>query len=298
MKIIDAHLHMGDIYRGRTILKPLKRVPFGLTTINEMIGYKGALRKKPKISSRFLGDIAFRESCQRVRFCDPERYIKVFKKNDIWRGVLLPVEPSVTTDFILNVCKKHSEFIPFASVDFSKGDFIDQLKRYMEKGAKGLKIHPVLQMIRPDDSRLLKLMEEFQKYSLPAYFHAGPARLGMKWTEVETFAYPKNFPNLVKQFPRVNFIFAHMGLGFFEEIISMARAFGNVYFDTSFQPECNVSKALKRAGPEKVVFGSDFPIGSQSATLKILKYVVKDSAQLEMVLSKNIMKLIGLKDER
>ncbi|MEW5692098.1 MAG: amidohydrolase family protein, partial [Candidatus Hydrogenedentota bacterium] len=100
--------------------------------------------------------------------------------------------------------------------------------------------------------------------------------------------------NLLKKFPKMKFIFAHMGLEYYNIVIEMALKFKNIYLDTSFQAPKTILKALQNLGCERLIFGSDFPLVKQETTLNILKTSIKDNSVLERILSKNIIELLGL----
>ncbi|MEW5692168.1 MAG: amidohydrolase family protein, partial [Candidatus Hydrogenedentota bacterium] len=277
MNIIDAHTHIGDIYTGTQIQYPLDKIPFGLVSILELLKFNRPYPRSKKNSSRLLGDIAYMESCKRVQLCKPETYIEIFKKNGVNKAILLPIEPNVKTEYVIELSKKYQEFIPFASVDFSQTDYLARLKFNIENGCKGIKIHPVIQKIHPEDERIANILEEFSKYNLPVCFHTGPARAGFIKIDAEKFAYPENFINLLKKFPKMKFIFVHMGLEYYNIVIEMALKFKNIYLDTSFQPPKTILKALQNLGCERLIFGSDFPLVKQETTLNILKTSIKDN---------------------
>lgn len=292
MNIIDAHIHIGDIYTGIPVKQPLSRLPFGLTSINEILGFKRPFPEGVDSENRLTGDIAFMESCRRAQFSIPERYIDTFKENGISHAVVLPIEPNVSTSYVLEIAGKYKEFIPFASVDFNSPDYILSLRNYMSSGCKGIKIHPVLQKIHPEDKRIYNLLEEFAEYNLPVYFHSGPARVSFVKTEIETYAHPRNFLKILGDFPKINFIFAHMGLKYYDAVIEMSVKYKNLFFDTSFQSKDKVLKAFYRAGPERIIYGSDFPLSGMKAPIKVLKAVIKDKKVLKMIFAENISKLM------
>jgi len=294
MKIIDSHIHIYDIYNGFKIIKPRNKLPYGLINILEWRGFKRPGGQK-KQSNRLIGDIVFYECCKRTEFCEPELYIKEFKNNNIVKSIIMPIEPFVKTIQTLKVCKKHKEFITFASVDFLKENYIDDLHNYMKLGCKGLKIHPVIQQILPSDKRILNLLEEYQKYNLPACIHVGPCRAGFSEIEAEKYAYPNQVIKLIKLFPKINFIFAHMGLQFYKEVLEYAYKYENIYLDTSFQPIEILKKAENMVGSERIIFGSDFPLLSQKSVIRIIKKSFqKNSLKLENILYNNINRLIKL----
>lgn len=296
MEIIDSHTHINDIFFGFRIAKPIAEIPFGLVSIREWLGFRRPPGTGTK-SGRLLGDIAFVESCRRVQLCEPENYYRHMDRNGIATSILLPIEPNVRTQEVLQISGSYERLKAFASIDFyqSAGDCIEQLHRHMAAGCLGLKIHPVLQFVRPDSEKLLRVLGEYERYGKPVCIHAGPCRAAIAETDSESYTSAEFIGVLLKRFPKINFIVAHMGHEYFPEFFDLARTCANVYFDTSFQPASVLRKALSIVGEDRIVFGSDFPLVSQSSVLRVVRKAYGDrSTVLEKVLAKNIKVLCGL----
>ena len=314
MEIIDSHIHVGDIYTGRPILRPLTRVPLGLLTVLERLGYRNPmqlLKSGPppdpddlppgpddvppaKGLGRLLGDIGYMEVCRRVQAGTPENMLRLLREAGISRAVLLPVEPMTTSDEALRLAREQGAFIPFVSPDFTRADCAERVRAHAVSGARGLKIHPVFQEIRPDDPRLLEVLEAFAPTGLPVCFHAGPARKGFVPSPVEGYAHPLLLEKAVAAFPQVPFIFAHMALEYAPLAVELARRHRNIFLETSIQPARSIKSALQALGPERLLFGSDCPLGSPAVTLRNIRQACRDTSALALVLALNIKRLCRL----
>ena len=292
-KIIDAHCHMYDIYNGFDIKRPLKKIPFGLMTILEWLRFKrpGGQQKE---SGRLLGDWVFVESCRRTQVCEPDVYLDYFDRNGIAQAMMMPIAPAVSTEKILSVCENNKRFLPFASVDFNRPDPVSDLERYMAKGCRGLKIHPVLQSVHPHSEKMYRVLEAFRKYRLPVSIHAGPCRAGVVEIEAENFARPDLIEKPVADFKDIRFIFAHMGLQYYEAVLKMAAAFKNIYLDTSFQPVAVLQAAESAVGSGRIVFGTDFPLLNPAAVIRVVKKAFRSAEALDNIFYKNIEFLANL----
>lgn len=103
---------------------------------------------------------------------------------------------------------------------------------------------------------------------------------------------------LAPEYPDVNFIIAHLG-SFSDDwrahqrVIDQLVRFDNVYTDTAGVRRFDyIVQAIKRAGPHKVLFGSDGPWLHPSVELhkiKVLNLPVKDEA---LVLGENAYRLL------
>lgn len=302
--IIDAHIHCGDIYTGRTIEFPLKRPPFGLLTVLEWLRYENPTRlggrSKPGSDGkegslgRLLGDISYMEVCKRVQVSEPEVLMGLARGAGIGRAVVLPVEPFTRGGDTLAVARAHPFFIPFTSPDFTSPDCAHKLRCDLAEGARGLKIHPVLQDIELCDPRVEAALEEFAPSGLPVCIHTGPARNGFVKTRAESYAHPDAIASLARRFPSVPFIMAHMGLIYADTAMDIALRQANMYLETSMQPLRVVRKAVQTTGPGKLIFGSDFPLGNPKVSLDIVRKAVPDKTAQADVLGGTISRLTGL----
>jgi uncharacterized protein len=293
VRIIDAHIHIYDIYNGFDIKRPLKKIPFGLLTVLEWLRFirPGGQQKK---SGRMLGDWIFMESCRRMQVCQPDVYLDYFDQNGIAQAMIMPIAPAVSTEKVLSVCENNNRFFPFASVDFSRPDPASDLERYMAKGCRGLKIHPVLQSVHPHSEKMYRVLDAFKKYQLPVTIHVGPCRAGVVEIEAENFARPELMEKPVTDFKDIRFIFAHMGLQYYESVLRMATVFENIYLDTSFQPVAVLQAAESAVGSGRIVFGTDFPLLNPKAVIRVVKKAFRSTEALENIFYKNIERLAKL----
>jgi len=308
MEIIDSHIHVGDIYSGRPILSPLSKIPRGLLSVLEGLGYRNPmqlLRGKALLPGpaelpgaeglgRLLGDIGYMEVCRRVQAGTAENALRLLGRAGIGRAVLLPVEPMTSSEDALRLAAENDAFIPFASADFSRASAPGRVAALAAAGAKGLKLHPVFQEIRPDDPRVFEVLEEFASTGLPVCFHAGPARKGFVASAVENYAHPLLLEKAVAAFPQIPFIFAHMALEFAPLAVELAERHKNLHLETSIQPAKSIALALAALGPERLIYGSDWPLGSPQTTLRNIRTACPNLADRARILAGNIKRLCRL----
>ncbi|HIE22730.1 MAG TPA: amidohydrolase [Candidatus Korarchaeota archaeon] len=126
---------------------------------------------------------------------------------------------------------------------------------------------------------------------------------------------------IVEAHPNAKIIFAHLGNMrneiLADEVIRLAEDRSNVYLDTSYvRFNWKIADALERAGPEKLIFGSDGPLIHplcELAKIKVLKFLAGAETTMggtkpitilkewreeyeEMILYRNIARLIGLEE--
>jgi uncharacterized protein len=104
---------------------------------------------------------------------------------------------------------------------------------------------------------------------------------------------------LAPQYPDVNFIIPHLGSfagdwRAHQQVVDQLVRYPNVYADSSgVQRFDYLVQAVKQAGPEKLLFGSDGPWlhpGVELAKIRLLRLTAKDEA---LVLGGNIRLLLG-----
>lgn len=294
MEIIDAHTHIRDIFLGHPIASPIREIPFGLVTIREWMGFWRPPGTSTE-SGRLMGDIAFLESCRRIQLCEPDAYYEHMDRNKISSSVILPIAPMVSTEEVLEIAEKYKRFRVFASPDFRSPNPAEKIHQFMCAGCVGLKIHPVLQFVRPDAKPVEEILSDFAQYGKPVCIHAGPCRAGIAKTYSEEYSSAEHVAPMVRKYPKIPFIVAHMGHEYYSAFFDLARECENVYFDTSFQPVAVLRKALEVVGEDRILFGSDFPLVSQASVLRVVQKAYGHNPRvLEKVLAKNVKALCGI----
>jgi predicted TIM-barrel fold metal-dependent hydrolase len=107
------------------------------------------------------------------------------------------------------------------------------------------------------------------------------------------------FYQVIKAFPETTWILAHWGgrLPFYGLLKKEApEAFRNVYFDTAASPfiyrPVIYRVVAEMVGPEKIIFGSDYPLLPPSRYLKEMAEAGLPEDWQEMILGKNLARLL------
>lgn len=176
------------------------------------------------------------------------------------RFVILPVamRPDRTrhiNDFILEQVAAEPRFFGFGTVHAAMENIVDETDYIMEKGLRGIKMHPDSQVFAIDDPRLLPVYEHIQG-KLPVIFHMGDHRFD--------YSHPARLRRVLDMFPRLQVIAAHFGA---YEIYQQAYEHlkdTNCFFDVSsslmFMGEGVAENYVNLYGAERFVYGSDYPM--------------------------------------
>lgn len=179
--------------------------------------------------------------------------------------------------------------VPFMRVNpnFGPEASVETVQKYAAMGAKGIKFHPKWDggYETNDPEIVYPAVEEAGKHGLTCLFHTGEV-----WN-----ASPALLGYMARDFPHVNFICGHMGTADgFHEAIGAAKQLENYFLDTTeLWPPTVIAKAVRYAGADRVLFGSDMPYIPAAAELdKITRHSGLNDDDLRLVLGENLARLV------
>lgn len=187
----------------------------------------------------------------------------LLKKGDevgIDRFVILPVavRPDRTrhiNEFILEQVATQPRFIGFGTIHAGMENIADETQFIMDKGLKGIKMHPDTQEFAIDDPRLFPAYENIQG-KLPVIFHMGDERYN--------YSHPAQLRKVLELFPRLQVIAAHFGgYGMYETAYELLHDKDCIYDVSSsmmFMEDGVAEKYIRKYGVERMAFGTDYPL--------------------------------------
>jgi predicted TIM-barrel fold metal-dependent hydrolase len=201
------------------------------------------------------------------------------------------------------VAREHPELVAFISLDPSMGDedAAQEVRRTVDLGARGVKLHPAAQRYYPSDRRLWSAYEEAQTRGLPVISHSGAAAEG----GIESpHARPRQFKEVLEAFPRLTLVLAHLGLGCLEESQEMAGRYPNLFFDSSAAingtvetppfPDEEAVEIVRRLGIERVLFASDWPWFHPHRDAERIDRLPLSNDQKRLFLRENALRVLRL----
>jgi hypothetical protein len=214
----------------------------------------------------------------------------------IERSVLLPIDlPLVSQNArtYLEVTRPHAEIVCFGSVHPLSLDLAGKLDAQKAAGARGVKVHPAAQMIRPDHPRAMKLYRLCGERGLIVLFHCGPVgiepRPGRRRSQVRLYQ------PAVAENPDTIFILGHAGALQFDLALELAHRYPNVWLETASQSLPVVRRMVSEAPPDRILFGSDWPFYSQAMALsKALIATEGNEPARRRLLHENAARLLDL----
>jgi predicted TIM-barrel fold metal-dependent hydrolase len=148
------------------------------------------------------------------------------------------------------------EILPFVRLDLDETP-VEEARRCIDLGARGIKLHPRAQRFLPDDPRLEPVFGLAAERRVPVLIHGG-----------------RGLPPIADSLARLldrhcppALIVAHAGI---VDLAAMARNFAGrpgVFFDTSVWSPLDLLDLYRLIPPEQVVYASDYPYGRQPNSL-------------------------------
>lgn len=182
--------------------------------------------------------------------------------------------------------------MPFASVRPGDAAALDELRTHAAAGARGVKLHPEVQRFFPDAPEAMEIYAECDRLGLVVVFHAG--RSGIEPERLRPYALMRHYRPAVAEFPGVRFVFGHGGARDLEDALPIAREHRNVWLGLSSLGLQQIDRARAVLGPERLVFGSDWPFYHLATTLaKILIVAGDDPAARDLMLRGSAERLLA-----
>ena len=148
------------------------------------------------------------------------------------------------------------ELIPFVRLDLNETP-IEEATRCLDRGARGIKLHPRAQRFLPDDPRLEPVFELAADRRVPILIHGGRGLPPIA----------DSLARLVTKHEPPALIIAHAGI---VDLAAMAENFAGragVFFDTSVWSPLDLLDLFRLVPPEQIVYASDYPYGRQPNSL-------------------------------
>lgn len=217
------------------------------------------------------------------------------KEAGISQFVILPVSvtPGHTrhiNDFILSQTALHDEFIGFGTVHARMENIGDETQYILDKGLRGIKMHPDTQRFDIDDPDLFPMYEAVAG-RIPVILHMGDQRYN--------YSHPARLRRVLELFPKLDVIAAHFGgYSMYEEGYRQLKD-KNCVFDISssmmFMEEGVAERYINAYGAERMAYGTDYPLWDPVTEVqRFLKLKLTDG-QFEQIAHKTAQRILKLK---
>jgi len=215
-------------------------------------------------------------------------------------SLLLPIDFPVLSQnagVALGAARKEPRLLSFGSVHPYAADPERRLDDQLAQGALGIKMHPAVQLVRPDARRADALYKMCARREMIVLWHCGPVgiegRLPRYLSQVRFYEKP------IAENPSTKFVLGHSGALQFEQALELQRRYPNVWLETSSQSVSSIRRMVERADPERIVHGSDWPF--YHPAISIAKILIATEGKKELrhkMLWANAAALLGIDRKR
>jgi uncharacterized protein len=146
--------------------------------------------------------------------------------------------------------------VPFCRVNPHE-DAVREAERSLERGARGIKLHPRAEEFTLDHPAVRSLAALADERGLPILIHAGRGIPALGLHAVE----------LAGEFPNARLILAHAGICDLSWIWRVAADHPNLLFDTAWWMPADLETLFSLVPPGQIVFASDSPYGNPAISL-------------------------------
>ena len=180
--------------------------------------------------------------------------------------------------------RSEGRLIPFVRLDLT-ADPIAEAERCLDRGARGIKLHPRAQRFALNDERLAPVFALAAERRVPILIHGGRGLPPIA----------DHLAALVERYPEAQLIVAHAGIA---DLAGLAGKLGGrpgVFFDTSVWSALDLLDLYRQVAPEQVLFASDYPYGQEPSMLLITVLTARaagfDDEQLRNVLGRSARRI-------
>lgn len=227
---------------------------------------------------------------------DTDTLLKLMDRGGIARAVIhsaamVPSKAGAVNRFIAGEVNAHpGRFIGFGTLhpDMTADEIHAELKNALALGLKGIKIHNDMIRVAIDDPKMDKIYDACQDVC-PLLLHMGDRRYH--------YDTPSQLPYVLRNFPRLKVIGAHMG-GYsqWDEAKEYLKK-ENVIVDCSSSRfvlgDRGIYDLIRFFGPDRVLFGSDFPMWDPADELASILRMDFSDEEKEKILHKNAEDLLN-----
>jgi predicted TIM-barrel fold metal-dependent hydrolase len=173
--------------------------------------------------------------------------------------------------------RSEGRLIPFVRLDLTTTP-LEEARRCLDRGARGIKLHPRAQAFALSDERLQPVFELAVERDVPILIHGGRGLPPIA----------RDLEALVTRNEGVQLIVAHAGIADMAGLAGCLCGLPGVFFDSSVWSGLDLLDLYRQVAPEQVLYASDYPYGRQPNSLLVAVRTAKlagfDDKQLRLML--------------
>jgi uncharacterized protein len=159
---------------------------------------------------------------------------------------------------LAHATRSSGRLVPFVRLDLTASP-LDEARRALDLGARGIKLHPRAQAFALDDERLGPIFQLACERAVPILIHGGRGLPPIA----------AHLESLVRRNEGVQLIVAHAGIADMAGLAGRLGGIQGVFFDTSVWSAVDLLDLFRQVPPEQIVYASDYPYGRQPNSLLV-----------------------------
>jgi predicted TIM-barrel fold metal-dependent hydrolase len=154
--------------------------------------------------------------------------------------------------------RSQGRLVPFVRLDLTE-EPLDEARRGLDLGARGIKLHPRAQRFMLNDERLAPIFALAAERRVPILIHGGRGLPPIA----------EELRRLVDAHPGSLLIIAHAGIADLGNLAACFAGKRGVFFDTSVWSAVDLLDFFHLVPPEQVLYASDYPYGRQPNSMML-----------------------------
>jgi predicted TIM-barrel fold metal-dependent hydrolase len=188
-------------------------------------------------------------------------------------------------DMVIEAARQsNGTLVPFCRLDPNESP-VSEAERCLEKGAKGIKLHPRAENFTLDHPEVRNIVALADERRLPVLIHAGRGIPALGLHAVE----------LAGAFPDARLILAHAGICDLSWIWRVAADHPNLLFDSAWWMPADLTALFSLVPPGQILFASDAPYGatglSAAFQLRIALHVGLSPEQVRCIAAEQSLRI-------
>jgi len=173
--------------------------------------------------------------------------------------------------------RSEGRLVPFVRLDLTAKP-LEEARRCLDLGARGIKLHPRAQAFALSDERLQPVFALAVERDVPILIHGGRGLPPIS----------EDLEALVRRNEGVRLIIAHAGIADMGGLAGRLGGIPGVFFDTSVWSGLDLLDLYRQVAPEQILYASDYPYARQPNSLLVAVRTAKlagfDDKQLRLML--------------
>jgi predicted TIM-barrel fold metal-dependent hydrolase len=219
---------------------------------------------------------------------DVPHLMRIMDQYGIDRAIVMaPTEQFPKNEDVAAAIRKEPRLLGFAVVNpFGADNGVRELREAITTwGMAGLKLMPLRHGYEIDGDSALPLMKAAAELGVAVSVHSGAQ-----------FCLPWQIADLARKFPTVPVIMDHMGWRYYVDgAINVAKEVPNIFLETALVGMPGyIRMAVDKIGPERVIYGSDYPTGHPSSMMANINAANLKRADKDLVMGGNLARILHL----